>query len=451
MHINWRKPIINLLLKTSGSKVMDHLETIKWLDSQPYSVVKRYQDQKLKKLLFHAYKNVPYYQLLLPKVGVIDECGRVNLARFSSVPPLTKDIIRKAGSALYSRDHKKRGSYENTSGGSTGEPVRFLQDRDYSDWNIANKIFYKTFVNQSIGDKELRLWGSEKDLLAENEPFSLKLKNYLYNRHELNAFRMNPKRMSEYVKRINVLQPRWIESYVQPMYELAQFIEKNNISVHTPKGVLTSAGTLYPEMREKIESVFKTKVFNRYGSREVGDAACSCSEESMHISMWNNRIDFKKHNRNQPQNALKSILVTNLNNYSMPFIKYEIGDIASEVIHSKCKCGRKSDLLVDLQGREMSVFKKKDGSVIPAEFFIHFIGVVYNSGSIRKFQAIQEKYDKIVIKVIIENESAFMQDIPHIESAIRLAMGDTTKIVWKQVSNIEPLPSGKYLYTVSKV
>jgi len=40
------------------------------------------------------------------------------------------------------------------------------------------------------------------------------------------------------------------------------------------RAVLTSAGTLYPFMREKIATVFGCEVYNLYGSREVSYIAC---------------------------------------------------------------------------------------------------------------------------------------------------------------------------------
>ena len=89
----------------------------------------------------------------------------------------------------------------NTSGGSTGEPVKFIQDRDYSNWNIANKLFYKTMGDQKIGDKEMRLWGSERDLLQGRDSFPIRIQNFFFNRTDLNSFRMSEKDMHGFVEK----------------------------------------------------------------------------------------------------------------------------------------------------------------------------------------------------------------------------------------------------------
>jgi phenylacetate-CoA ligase len=444
--INWRKPLIYVLLYLSGSKIPQNLKEIKSLENFSKKELKKYQEEKLKKLILHAYHNVPYYHKILKKVGVINNQEKVVLKNFNKIPILSKEIIRKEGENLYSKDHLKRKSYKNTSGGSTGEPIEVLQDKYYSDWNIANKIYYKTFAKQEIGEKELRLWGSEKDILGEKRNLRQFLKDYLYNRQNLNAFKMEIENLENYVRKINNFQPRWIESYVQPIYELANYIKKNNLKIYSPVGILTSAGTLYPYMKDLIEEVFNTKVYNRYGGRELGDVACSCgNSDYLHISIWNNFVELE-----ESKNKLSSLLITNLNNFSMPIIRYRIGDIAS-FTDKKCNCRRSTTLLKKIEGRETSVFKKKDGSVIPSEFFIHFVGVVFNKGEINKFQIIQEDYEELLIKYVDLNNNDLTELKKKIEKSIYKVMGKNTLIKWKQVKDIKKLKSGKYLYTLSKV
>lgn len=437
---NWRKPVIYTLLYLSGSKIPQYLKEIESLEKLSHEEIKKYQAEKLEKLLLHAYQHVPYYHKILPKVGVIDKNGQVKLENFHKIPSLTKEVIRKEKNRLYSKDHIARKSYPNHSGGSSGEPIDILQEKKYSDWNIANKIHYKSFANQYIGDKELRLWGAERDILKSKVDLKQTVVDFVYNRKNLNAFRMTISNMRYFVDEINSFKPTWIEAYVQPMYELAKFIEENNLKAYSPKGVLVSAGTLYPHMRETISRVFSCKVYNRYGSREVGDIACSCDLGKLHVSEWNNFIEVDS------KNKIGNFFVTNLNNYAMPIIRYDIGDIGSKIKH-RCGCGRSTGLLGTVEGREMSVFKARDGSVIPAEFFIHFVGVVFNDGGIKKFQVIQEGYEQILIKYV-SNQKDIKKLMSKVEESIGEVMGENVKISWLEVKDIEKMNSGKYLYTL---
>ena len=80
--INWRKPIIYALLYLSGSKIPQNLKEIKNLEKISRKELEKYQEDKLKKLLLHAYKNVPYYKKVLKEVELINDKEEVVLKKF---------------------------------------------------------------------------------------------------------------------------------------------------------------------------------------------------------------------------------------------------------------------------------------------------------------------------------------------------------------------------------
>lgn len=451
--LNWRKPVIKLLLNISGSNIVKYLELINKMQYEYPEKILKYQESKLKAILLHAYKNVPYYTKAFTNIGLFNNNNIVQLEKFYKIPVLTKNMIRINFEELISEDLKKRKWYYNTSGGSTGEPVRFIQDKEYQDWDIASTIFIKTFGNQDIGDKEIRLWGSERDILEGQERLSVRIRNWLYNRTEFNAFRMSEKDMFGFVERWNKIKPTWIEAYAQSMYEFARFIKEKRLEIYTPKGILTSAGTLYEKMRSLIEDVFNCRVFNRYGSRECGNMAFSCDKSNLlHINSWNHYIEILNNNLEYSKpGEYGKMYVTNLNNYSMPLIRYDIGDIAEPGTIKECACKRSIPILGKIEGREMAVFKTTSGNIVPGEFFIHFIGVVFNKGYISKFQVIQKRIDLIIIKVIITNKALFEKSRKTIEQSIKKVMGNTCEIKWEFVDEIKPLKSGKFMYTYSEI
>jgi phenylacetate-CoA ligase len=252
---------------------------------------------------------------------------------------------------------------------------------------------------------------------------------------------MTEEKMRQYVDFINEYRPAWIEGYVTPIYEMAVFIEKNGLKIHSPKGCLTSAGTLYPQMKQKIEQVFNCPVWNRYGGREVGDAAIGT--DSLRLSVWNQYLEVVENGRSIKANKMGKVLMTTLNNYTMPLIRYDIGDIARKDI--------KWGYLKQIEGRESEVFRTKDGKVVPGLLFIHFLGVVMNDGSIKKFQMIQRSYDDIEVKIIIGDQKGFEKSKKGIEELINKAMGYRCNIVWTEVEEIPKLKSGKYVYVMSEV
>ncbi len=429
---NLRKQIIFLLLYLSGSKIPRNLKEIKTVSNFSDERIKDYQQEKLRKLLLHSWGHVPYYKKTLEAAGVVKN-EIVYLENFNKIPILTKDIIRREGKNLYSDDYKKRGFYENTSGGSTGEPVMFIQDKEYDEWNKASKIYFKLISGQDIGRKELRLWGSERDLLEGKEKISIRIRNWLYNRREFNTFRMSEKGMKEYVNAWNDFKPTWIEAYVQSMNEFAKFLKNNKLKVYSPKGILTSAGTLYPEMRNLIEEVFECPVYNRYGSREAGDMAYG--RDSLDISFWNQKLEILGEGRENVTEG--NIIVTVLSNYSMPLIRYDVGDVGARS-HNEFK-------LEKVQGRTVGIFTKRNGEKIGGGFFTQQL---YFRSWCHKFQVIQKDYELIEIKIIGQKNE---KDFAIIEKNIKRIMGEDCIVKFSVVNEIKPMKSGKYFYTISEI
>jgi len=447
-----RNKLIRILLKLQGHDLFNYYDEYYAKQYLPLDDLKQMQADKLKEILLYSYNNVPYYTHILGEAGIVID-GKINLINLSKVPILTKDIIREHFVDLKCKDLDKRKWYLNTSGGSTGEPVKFIQDNTSWDSGMGSKWFFSTFAGKFPGDKEIKLWGSERDILKGSIGYKAKLKNMLFNRILLNSFKMSEEDMMQYVDVINMNKPILIEAYVQSIYEFSKFITENKLNIHSPKGVITSAGTLYPEQKMLIEEVFNTKVYNRYGSREVGDMACSCEkDEGLHLNIFDHYIEIlnDKLEPCKPE-EIGQVYVTTLNNYVMPLIKYKIGDMAVPANDEQCSCGRGLPLIKNVEGREISVFRTKDGKIIPGEFFIHFIGVVFNKGFISKFQVIQRDYDSIIIKVVVIDKLSFDNNRNKIINSIKKVMGEGCNVEFEFVDDIEPLKSGKYLYTISGV
>jgi len=436
--MNWRKPIIYTLLYASGSKIPRNLKEIRRVEKLSKEEIQKYQEAKLKKLILYAYDNFPYYTKILGEAGVVRR-GEVDLNNFNKIPILTKEIIRREGPNLYSKDHKKRKSYENTSGGSTGEPVRFLQDKYYDGWNIATKIYFKEYGDQKVGDKELRLWGSERDLLEGKEKFSIRARNWLYNRKELNSFKMSEKEMNEFVTFWNKFQPRWIEAYAQSIYEFSKFIKNNNLKIRSPKGILTSAGTLYPDMKQTIQEVFNCPVYNRYGSREVGGIACSNGKQNvLNVAFWHNYVEILSKNHKEKTGK---VYITTLNNFSMPLIRYEIGDIG--------EIGENEREIKRVVGRVSSFFITREGKKIDGGFFRQLL---YYKDWIKNYQIIQKDYNLILYRIVpTKRIKLSKEEIEEIEKRVKKALGHDCKIKIEFIKKINLNKSGKYSYTKSEV
>lgn len=412
-----------------------------------------FQNTHLNRLIFYSYENVPYYRSLFDQINLISN-EKSLVSNFNKIPILNKEIIRKNSDKIISTDYENRNWYYNSSGGSTGEPIQLIQDAVYTKWrNAINEYYYKRILKfDENREKKIVLWGSERDFYQNDIGIKAKINNWLTNTVFLNTFRMKEEDMDNYLKIINSYNPYFIKGYAGALYELCKYAERKKIEIKSPNIVLSAAENLKDEMREEIESIFGTKVYNFYGSREVSSIAGECEEGKMHIFSFYNYLEILNDN-NQPvkRNEEGNVVLTNLFNYSMPLIRYKIGDMAI-LDNEKCKCGNPLPILKKITGRITDNFRLRDGTVIPGEYFIHFIGVVYNKGFIKQFQVIQLDYDKIkILTVLKDKKNDYQKFFNSIETKIKVVCGKDCKIIWEFVDDIPKTKSGKYIYTKSLV
>jgi phenylacetate-CoA ligase len=401
----------------------------------------------LSQLLTHCFDAVPYYSEAIRSGGTNFKGDPFALLR--RLPVLTKEILRSHATQLTSRDIDQRRWYYNTSGGSTGEPVRFIQDAYFRDRSTAITFLNSSWTGCEPTDSEIRLWGSERDIFHGTEGWRNATVNRLKRLRTLNAFRMTPDGMGRYIEVLNRTRPKLIVAYAQAIYELAQFARQNNLLTVPQRAIVTSAGTLHDFMRETIESVFGCRVFNRYGSREVGNIACQCAcHGGLHVAPWGNYIEIVDDNdRPVPNGELGDILVTSLNNYAMPLIRYRIGD-RGRLSSLSCPCGRPGQILDRIAGRNVDAFRTVDGTLIDGEYFTHLL---YFRSWVTKFQVLQRNYSEIEFRIVGASERCSQTELDQIVEKARLLLGPQCAVAFHFVTNIEPSPSGKYRYTISEV
>jgi phenylacetate-CoA ligase len=428
----------------NGTKYYKFLKKAQWNRLEKN---RKIQEEMLYNLLDYSSKNIPYYKRLFEERKL--KLTKTNAAEIlRKLPILDKETVKKEFDNLYVLI-KGTKPYKSTSGGTTGKPVELMQDNVFKMKMLVVKKIQKEWIGHTYGDTEIKLWGSERDILHERESLAKKIAGWAKSVYMINAFMMDDKKMREYVEIINRKKPSLILSYARAVNELAKFINENKLKVHSPKGVMTSAGKLYPEFRANIEQAFHCPVYDRYGSREVGDIASECEKhEGLHISMFNHYVEIlNKDLKPCKEGEAGDIYITLLTNYTMPLLRYKIGDVGIYT-NKTCSCGRGLPLIKEIVGRDLDNFITKDGRILHGGLFVHFIGVVYNNGGIEKFQIIQKDYDSIEINVKLNDKKLFEEKKKEIEEFIRKMMSKECSIKWNFVDDIKPEKSGKFRYTM---
>jgi len=401
----------------------------------------------LRTLLIHAYDNVPYYQNVLGRTNVVKN-GKVNLANLDQVTILTKQMIRRQTSKFISRDCEKRKWFYNTSAGSTGEPIKLIQDRLSHKWaHATTKFYYRDMLGiEETSARKVLLWGPRRNSSSGRAHFGNRVTDTLTNTIYVDTFCISEADMRRFVRIINSYKPEIIRGYAGSLYELCRFVERKGLSIFSPKIVVSTAETLHNVMREKIENVFGTKVFNFYGSRETHGIAGECRYGLLHIFLFNNYLEvLNENNQRCQEGASGRVIATTLHNLSMPLIRYDVGDMAI-VGPEKCKCGTALPTLRKIIGRQIDYFPKEDGSIVYGGYFIE---LMWAKDWIKAFKVIQEDYKEFRILVVLRDRILDEHDRRDIEERIRFVMGRDCRVKWEVVDQIPKTKSGKHLHAQS--
>jgi len=431
------------------SNVLGHYQELKNQQWNTIEENKKIQQEKLYELIKYASENIPYYKRII-KEHNIEFSEDTIFDDIKKFPLLTKGVIREHFDEL----HKFRDStyFRNRTSGSTGEPAIFYQDKYCLEWKIATKIFYDEWAGRRIGEPMVKLWGAVQDILKEGQGIKAYLSQQFHGVTTLNSYRMTENNLYDYVRKINKIKPRLILTYTNSIDELARFIQEHHLAIFSPGAIMTSAGVLFPEIRKRVEEVFGVPLFDNYGSRETGGIACNCKKnEGLHLIPDVHYVEILDDNlREVSLGKSGEIVVTLLTNYTMPLIRYTIGDRG--ILSKKdCSCGRGFPLIEKIEGRILNMFRNKQGDLIGSGYFI---SLIYYRDYVKQFQIIQKTVDYIVINLVLKDNQKIHEvkkDFENINKKIKLVMGDETKIKYNIVDKIEPTKAGKYMYTFSQV
>ena len=400
----------------------------------------------LREILLHSRRSVPYYAKLmatLKESEIIDDpegCLR-------TLPILTKDIIRAEFDQLKSEDLTRREWYYNTSGGSTGVPIKLVQDKEYRSLSVAVTMLYSHLVGHEEGEPIAFVWGSERDIFQASVGLKARLRKFVFNTNMINAFRMTEEQMRECLSLFSRRPPKLIIAYAQSLYELACFAEREGIFIARQNAIITSAGTLYGFMREAITRVFQCPVYNRYGSREVGDIACERPGlKGLWVAPWGNYVEVVDHDSASLRcGAEGDLIITCLTNFAMPLLRYQIGDRGTLAQHRRLG----GQVLERVSGRNVDTFKLRDGTLIDGEYFTH---LMYFRDWVRKFQVVQKEYDNVVFRVELSQPSEPPKpELMEIATGTRAVMGASCHVNFEFPKEIPPACSGKFRFTISEI
>lgn len=423
--------------RIKGNRIRQDLIELQASEVLPLHQLKELQENKLRKLLLYSIAHVPYYREYADLKPLIENNPSEALTHF---PILTKDMIRENFDRLVADEANRDTLILNRTGGSTGQPVLFYIDRQTVEYYEAARWRGLSWWDIQIGDPCVMIWGSPIELSRQQLRMQRLKDRFLKNQVFIPSFDLRREKLKEYLDLIDNFRPRYLFGWASALRLFADFMIEENRTLRTPiKAVLNTAETLHPSDREVIAKAFQCPVINEYGARDGGLLAYECPSGNMHINVetaWIEVADMQTKTP-VPMGERGLVIVTDLNNFSMPRLRYQLGDVIS-LTEEKCACGRDLPLIKSLDGRENDTFITLDGAYVNGQFFTNLARIL---PTIRQFQVVQKTRTEMTLRILLHDDLN-QGDIDRFVNGILEKMGKIS-IQVEKVPEIERQASGK--------
>ncbi len=445
-------PIGDAVTRRPVGPILHELDRSQWRSPDEISGL---QDIELQRLLRHAHEHVPLYRDRLDAAGVMPSDIR-SAADLHAIPVLTPAEAREAGGRRKSLAPPFASITKRTTG-STGEPLEFEYDAGSEAWRQAVRMRGYGWAGYRQGDRTLYWWGMvprprhRRWWWRAVDHVWVAADRGLRREIYLDSTILSEERLANAVELIRRKRPSTIVTYAQAGVELARYVVATGAREWGTIPVLCGAEPLLPGDRPLLEQAFGPAVFETYGTREVMLIASECEAHSgLHVQAENLVVEVVVRNahtgttRPAAPGEVGELVVTDLHNLAMPFIRYVIGDLATNVPESSCRCGRGLPRIASVEGRTTDVLEDGAGRTVTGVTLLTLF--VSLATAVRRYQVVQRRDRSLLVRIVPApsfDESAREQIRRHVD---RYLPGISTTI--ETVDAIEPGPAGKRRFII---
>ena len=319
------------------------LQQTQWLSA---SRLRELQFRQLTALLPHAYETVPYYRWQWH--GAYESGIALTPEGFERLPLLRRTDLQQNPDALKSSaPPPAHGAVvESRTPGSTGIPVftlktaltglwwRALTLRDHL-WHRRDFSGKLAAIRRGVENGEFEGWGPSTDVLATGRSATL-------------ALPADPDTQLEWLVRYD---PDYLLTYPSNAAELARISFARELRYPRLREVRTFGELLSEDTRELCRRAWNVRVTDLYSCDEAGYVALQCPErEHYHVQSESVLVEvLDEQGKACAPGAVGRIVITTLQNFAMPLIRYDIGDLAE--LGAPCPCGRGLPVIRRFAGR----------------------------------------------------------------------------------------------------
>ena len=375
-----------------------HLAFVERMQWQSPEAIEAYQVGALRQLLAYAGAHVPYWRETFRRVGFDPRAVR-SRADLASLPVLTREIVRERYRDLVAPAYAGVNLKKGTSG-STGAPLKFEYSPESESWRQALRIRGYSWSGYRPGLPTYYYWAVVGTRPPLARALKIRLDRTLRRETFVDSMRQDEESRRRALALLRQARPAVIVCYTQSCAQFARWILDRGLRDWDDIPVLCGAEAVLAADRAVLSRAFGPHVFETYGSRETMLIAAECdAHDGMHLMEENVLVELTRDGLPVGPNESGDVLVTDLHNYGMPFIRYKNGDLATMGSSTRCPCGRGLRTLRRVDGRRADTLIDRDGNPVPGIVF-HVLFSDARQEVIRQFQAVQGRNGDVVLRVV---------------------------------------------------
>ncbi len=399
------------------------------LHKRSLQTIEKWQSARLHTLVRHAAEYVPAYRDLFAASGVSPETIR----RISDLPrlPITDKGFFLGRETEEYIDHGRRTHtvWKKTSG-TTGKPFTLLVSNALLHPHYADFVCYRFLLGFNVFPGAF-----DTARIAHINVRAPRRANQLFI--TISDFLSDPEVV---IRKIADYRPDVVASYTSILFELAKKVSENpTLLPEKPRFAASFGEMLTPHMRRFIEDALGCEVYDRYGGGEIGAVALECGRhDGMHVNSESAIVEIVDDKSDAlPPGQYGRVIVTDLLNYNMPFIRYDIGD-RGMLTRDRCACGLETPRLW-LEGRYSAFLIFGGRKIHHLEFDGALDGFMH---IILQYQIVKLAEDEMAVRVVpgplFDSSSAQV-----IEAKMRKIVGPDIRVSIEKVASISRTLRGK--------
>ena len=391
----WCSRLYNPQLSRRVKLYFEELKRSQWLKPAD---VRKLQEAKLRAVVQHSYRHVPFYRERLDSLGIRPEEIQ-GIEDLQKLPILDKKTVRaNLYFNLLSNNHNKWSISRLSTCGASCEPSTYFADKHHLEIRNAAALRSREWSGAKFGTPSICLWHGHVGL-TRWESIRKGIEVFFSRRKLLAVSSLSDSVVEDVLNYSRTHRSCPIEGSTESLHWLAKNLRDRQGSYRPFANASVSGQTLTAEARAEMQSALGCKVYNSYGSQEFSVIAHQCEAlDGLHTVAESYIVEVLKDGKPAKPGQVGDIVITDLNNYCMPLIRYKIGDtaIAADPLE-QCSCGRGLPLIRGVVGREESMFEGCNDTYIPASFFSELFKEY--SYLIQQYQVLQSTPGEIEIRI----------------------------------------------------